>query len=564
MLFCVLVFATAVRVVGLDYGLPFPLRSDEESILGGALRMLELRSVIPAFHPAEMTILNYPPYLPYAYLAVVTPYLLGLYAMLGFPALQDFAITVFDHMGAIFLLARGTSVLFSVATVWLVYRIGTVVFRSQWVGIAGAGLLSCEFFSVFTAHFARHWNATTLTVWLAVFLACLIVESPTRRRYLLLGCVSGVGFGVSYIFGGLGIVAGVLAHLAVWFHQRAGFFDRRMLEMIGAFIVLSVVAILLYPNALLRLTVGEVGGLDETKSVPAAFASLAYYATILWRSDPILLTLAAIGIATGVMRRDARTVTLCWTGVILFYFVFLYLTVNDEDRYSITAMPAFSLLGGYAIVSLFQWARTATIRIAVGAFLVIAIAFPVTIASQASLMLSRDDTRLQAKTWIETSLPKSAKIANGLHHVKLKQSAAGLQEQQRLDADSLHAFERLALGIARSGGSQAERLFSESYYVVNVSDLTGEQLSASIEPEFLNYLTGNEFTYYVGQFRDPSRITPLHRALRTNAELVAQFRATEGSLQPPYLQSTELVPFPLYKLIGMERFGPTVEIFRLP
>ena len=39
-----------LRFVGITYGMPFPLVSDEEVLIGGALRMLELKTLLPLSH----------------------------------------------------------------------------------------------------------------------------------------------------------------------------------------------------------------------------------------------------------------------------------------------------------------------------------------------------------------------------------------------------------------------------------------------------------------------------------------------------------------------------------
>ena len=70
--------------MGINYGAPFPLVSDEESMIGGALRMLELRTLIPALEPEAFKILMYPPLIPYLYLMLITPFVFLLYIFSGF------------------------------------------------------------------------------------------------------------------------------------------------------------------------------------------------------------------------------------------------------------------------------------------------------------------------------------------------------------------------------------------------------------------------------------------------------------------------------------------------
>ena len=65
-LFVILVFAFLVRVAGIGYGLPLWLIADEPPFTLGALKMIELKTVIPRFHVEEFrSILYYPTYISY-------------------------------------------------------------------------------------------------------------------------------------------------------------------------------------------------------------------------------------------------------------------------------------------------------------------------------------------------------------------------------------------------------------------------------------------------------------------------------------------------------------------
>src|SRR5690242_10046940 len=87
----VLLVTVLLRVVGIGYGQPFWLANDELPLVGGALRMLELRNPIPSLNPGPMSILYYPPGLPWLYLVVWSPVLLVEWILSGFVPLQMFA-----------------------------------------------------------------------------------------------------------------------------------------------------------------------------------------------------------------------------------------------------------------------------------------------------------------------------------------------------------------------------------------------------------------------------------------------------------------------------------------
>src|SRR3989344_6241721 len=68
-LILILFAALAVRLIGIDYGLPLTLIHDEPPFVFGALKMLELKTLIPSLHSSQLeSALYYPPYLSYLYL----------------------------------------------------------------------------------------------------------------------------------------------------------------------------------------------------------------------------------------------------------------------------------------------------------------------------------------------------------------------------------------------------------------------------------------------------------------------------------------------------------------
>ncbi|MEK9170042.1 MAG: hypothetical protein AAB674_00130, partial [Patescibacteria group bacterium] len=65
----ILIFSFLVRLAGIGYGLPLWLIDDEPPFTLAALKMIQLKTLLPAFHMEEFkAFLYYPPYLSYLYL----------------------------------------------------------------------------------------------------------------------------------------------------------------------------------------------------------------------------------------------------------------------------------------------------------------------------------------------------------------------------------------------------------------------------------------------------------------------------------------------------------------
>src|SRR3989338_8906418 len=81
LLIFIFVLAAFLRIWGINYGLPYFLVNDERALVYAALKMAELKTLIPAFHPGSFEIMN-PMYnflLSYVYLIFLAPFILIKY-----------------------------------------------------------------------------------------------------------------------------------------------------------------------------------------------------------------------------------------------------------------------------------------------------------------------------------------------------------------------------------------------------------------------------------------------------------------------------------------------------
>src|SRR4029450_3590758 len=108
-------------------------------LIGGTLRMIELKTLIPSLEP-RLTILYYPPGLPYLYLVLFIPVLGVWWIVAGFPGAASFADLVLSDLKPLWLVARGPSVALAVATAWVIMRMTAEVTRDRRVALL-AGLV---------------------------------------------------------------------------------------------------------------------------------------------------------------------------------------------------------------------------------------------------------------------------------------------------------------------------------------------------------------------------------------------------------------------------------------
>lgn len=554
-LFLVLVVGFLLRLWGVDYGLPFPLVSDEEVLIGGALKMLELRSLIPALHPEAMSILYYPVALPYLYIVLMTPVFGGLYLLHGLPSLDQFALVVLDNMSPIWLAARLSSVVMSTATLFLIYRLGAMLLRSPLAGAVAATLMAFDYMHVMLGHVARHWSATVFLIWAVAWLSSRYYEQPSLRKAAAIGLLAGTGFGVSYI-GALGFGFGGVAHYLAWKKKSVPLLGQNMLIMAGACAILSTMFIVLYPQPILRL--GTILPVAQPKTTSGWWSATIFYTRGIWLSNPALLVMGGIGLIAATLTR--RWFLLAGSlFLILFYTVFLYRAMPLEDRYILPLSPVLAFLGGFAVNE--AWGRRPGSQRLRRAFLasgmVLLVGYSAAISFRASYLLAQTDTRLLAKTWLENNLPAGERIAMNTNVVRLTPNLQSLVAQKELDPSSLKAVDRLRLARQASDSPEARN-------VLNLWQLSPEGLKKVDNAAFAKQLRLQGYHYYVADKFGEAQTPTLHQAMLRGAHEVAHFSPGDETYPPPTLRTTILVPYAMYHLFSAKRFGPEVVVLRLP
>jgi len=544
----ILVLALGLRLWGLAYGLPAFLFGDEPALVGAALKMAQLRIIVPALAPEAFRILYYPPLLSYVYLVLFLPTLGLQYVLLSISGLEEFGRYLVFHPEVPWLIARGFSAFMGTATVYIVYRLGSELFRSQTAGLVAAALLAVDFLHVQLSHEARIWAPTVFVLCATVWTAWRIYKRPTPRGYLLAGGLAGLGFGISYV-GALGLLVALAAHLIRTRGRRLG---RRVLVMIGIFLLLAGTFALLHPRAFYDEALGKRSSWRSAKSLGGWLASWSYYADVLWKSNPFLVVAGGLGFLSTLRRRPGLAVI--YLAMAVCYVSIIYLGFHHEARYILPILPGLALFGGTMVTEIGRRLRCRGWGTALLAGLILVLGYPIAIASRYDWLLAQPDTRLLAKQWIEATLPPGTKIVVDLYAVKLTPTRAALREQQALDPSSLRHNDRMLLTLPD------DQYPVPAFHALHVRQISSEALETR---ELWNYLQEADYVYYVLDYHTPEEISALERRMREQGGLLQTFTPGPGlrvSPDPigPHLRG------PLNGLFKMERLGPVVEIYRLP
>lgn len=190
-LFAILLVALAVRLVGLQFGLPFAYaRPDETEAAGPAVTYLTSGSLRPQFF-------QWPSLFSYIVAALYALYG-GVFGFVtGHASLAAFVESRYQWFAPFLLIPRVFSMAMGVLTVGAVYALGRRVFDEA-IALVGALFLALCFLHVRDSHFGMSDVTMTLFVVLAVLAAVLWQQKGGVPRALLAGLLVGLAGSTKY------------------------------------------------------------------------------------------------------------------------------------------------------------------------------------------------------------------------------------------------------------------------------------------------------------------------------------------------------------------------------
>jgi hypothetical protein len=534
--------ALALRLWGIDFGLPYVYHYDEHFYVNTALKL-------------GIGVVNNPPYAPTGLSNLLFVEYGCYYAggkILGlFASPQEFETAYRTNPTIFYLLGRLTSAILGTMTVLAVYFLGKMI-KGPAVGLSAAGFLAASFLHVRNSHYAVPDIAmaffVTLTVMFAIAGVC-----QGKQRYVYLAGLSG-GWAVAMKWSALPIAITV-GGLSLWVQAKAS--DNgigRLLNKIVLFTALSFglgfalgsPQILYNPAPYLREAInqqkaGEAGGF-EIWQVDTLPGWLFYGKTLLTGMGLILVILGLIGglqqLALAVKKSDRmRMLVLSFP---MTYFALMGATNHYFARYALPLMPFVALFAAEILMVLVTRLGVKRNGVAQSALAValamIATAQPLAYSIRHDLLLTRQDTRTLAKEWIESHIPAGAKIA-----IDWPVHGPPLSTPERTVPNGKHVYDLLAVG--------GTGLFEHplAWYYENGFD----------------YLIATSFIYRIPLvYADmDARRREFYASLDDHLALVQEIRPYKGNEEPPF--EFDQIYGPFISLWRWERPGPTLKIYAL-
>lgn len=529
----ILFIALLIRLVGINYGLPNFFIGDEQALIGGSLKMIELKTLIPSLYPQDFRLLYYPPLISYLYLLFFTPIVLFKYLLIG--NLDLLKINFILDPGIFILAARFLSVLFSVATIYIIYLLGKKIFNKK-VAIFTCLFLTFSFLHLQLSHAARHW---TYDLFFTYFVILLSFYLPKIKIYFFIGLLGGLAFGSSYL-PAISFIIPLIIHFIQPLPLGKKIKDKNLWLMIFTFLITVFLFISLHSTAFFRIFVGEKSGLILKKSILDYFLSFPYYFSILLKLETVLLITSFFGLI--VLFFKNKKIFYISSFFIFLYISVLYLFFHHEPRYIIIILPLLCLFSGFALDFITEKLSRKYYFLVVILFFL----YPFILDVKYDTLLLKKDNRVLAKEWIENNLNPKSKIASYWESIKLIPSKEAIKEQQKIDPQSLRNLEENLLNLN-------EKFYpSPNFYVLPLHFIQIEKI-----PDLKAYLKENNYEYLLIDYLKDSEIDGRQKEIIINSELIKKF----GDSNPMDLNGN-FSEF-LFNILSLKRLGPTVEIYRI-
>lgn len=501
----VLGLALGLRVWGIDFGLPYDLTYDEGKEVHRALK-LGAGEYAWFFGKGGL----------YYLLFVEYAVLYGVWWALGVVNnTHEFALRIIQDLTAVYLLGRLTVALMGTLTCLVVFCIGRRVYDWR-VGLGAALIGAAAYYHGENSHTINVDIGMTLALWASIW-AYIEYESRQTLKWLL-----GVGVlgGISIAFKVPGAI--VVLPLLLAIVSRPGSqqdFRARIKEaglvLLALLVTLTIVApewitsighvsahfSRLFGEGAADVSIADDNVDDVMRRLMSSERDWTGYFKILLKDYNIVLTFSALlGAGLGLWRRFRWDII--W---IVFILVFLgVMTVADRgaaDRYMLPIVPALWLLGSRAITALAGQHRWVS-----AAGLACVMVIPLFTLVRHDYELTKPDTRVLAKQWIEAHIPSDAKILmDGLRY-RFMISPPLIPNETVVSNQVTQAAQEGSL-LSRGVSQRALALYAEA-----IAQLEGPKYELystvwGLEVENLTYYVRTCFDYIITSSENSKRYT---------------------------------------------------------
>lgn len=396
-LVAIVVLAIALRIWGINFGLPYLYHPDEPNKVIMAQTIFKTGDLNPHYFlkPSFLIYLNALAYVPY--------YLVGkLAGVFGSPADIPAPIMVALGVGkapmpTTFLMGRIMTAIFGSAAVVLVFLLGCQLTNKAAAGLGAALMMAISPTSVAISRFITPDMMMVFFISLAVYGAVRVLQGGKTSHYVLAGVAAGLAASTKY-YGALVLISVVVAHF-----MRCGLKGFREWKLYLAGVLSAATFFLITPFALLDAQKFLADLLYEARHYSTGHQGmegsvLGWYLSYLWKVEGLVVLIAVLGILQGFYKRSREALVI--SSFPLAYFLFIISLPVRNDRTLLPVLPfLFMFASALAIGELeqtdLQWyKRRLTLAGAVGVSLLSALA-----------LLGPPGNGGTSRLWLDSCLP---------------------------------------------------------------------------------------------------------------------------------------------------------------
>lgn len=429
----ILILAAALRILGIWHDYPFSFYPDEAHFVKRALAFGSLDFNPHWFHkPAFFMYLLFFEYGAYFVIGKILSWWQGA---------PEFAAHYIGNPGTFYMIGRVTVALFSVATIWVVFRLGEKHFYRN-SGILAALLLAVTYGHVDSSQDIKADVPAAFFMIASMFFLLNYLNSGRNKDFILTLVFAGIGTATKYY---PGVMLLPISIVVIWVHFQGKWQDYRK-EIPRILPKLVLVPIIFYGTyfifspfnfldplgreqsfSMLYKLADKVSGIFAGSSSgggvaavdPSEFIKVRTsfiggvidYIKVLGESTGMGILIAALGLIGLIFfftRREVRYYIFSMVPII-FGFISVYMFPGyAQPRHQLPIYPFLAISGGALIVWIIN-KKFIRERIAYG-ILGLLLLLPLYRIVERDIYVSKQESRNYAKNWIEKNIPAGSKL----------------------------------------------------------------------------------------------------------------------------------------------------------
>ena len=521
--FC-LIMGLILRLGAIDFGLPFLSHIDEEHYLPRALRILRSQDLNPHYF-------RNPPLLTYLYSIVLFLYFVFGKLLALFTSMRDFAELYFSNRTSFFVIARTINALFGVGICLVVYKVGKKLF-DKITGLIASLLVCSSFLMVRDSHYAVNDIPGTFFLILSFSYIVNIYTRGRLKDYILSGLFAGMAVATKYNMGII-IFPLVLSHFLA---NRRIVLNRNfiwaMLSCLVGFFLFCPWILLDYREFWEQFAEQFMFSKRPWLGASSTVSYIQYFFTLLWGYGLLPFCLFIIG-SVYLWREKEKQKLLLIVCFPLFYYLLLGAMKLFFVRFAILLIPYLCILSAYGIIALAGRISYTHRRVALVFLILVSISQGVIFSCRHNYLISKTDTRILARNWINNNLPHGSKMVTEGHSLNL---TVYYDKSRLMENINNHQIENVWTSLPKTSLDEYKQ--RDINYIITSSYISKRYFD---HPD--KYPRENEF--YI--------------TLEKETHQIFKISPSQGKV-PFYLDE---ISSPFWNIFVLDKPGPTITIFQI-